>query len=132
MSHIASVNCIIKDLDALETAAEKFGATLVRGKNRFKAYYGDTQTKCEHVIEVNNNRSGYSIGVRKEANANEEFGLACDFFDHSLENTFGKDLVGLKNEYSAVVAEKALRRKGFMVRRHVDEPLRQVQLVATR
>lgn len=128
MSHIASVNCQIKDLDALELAAQKFNARLVRGKTSFKAYYGDTNTKCQHVVEMVDNPKGYSIGLRQKAQADEEYELACDFFDGSLAKAFGPELVNLRNEYQVAVVQANLPR-GYRFQR--EDVGTQIRLRAT-
>lgn len=128
MSHIATVHCQIKDLDALEEAVKKFNATLKRNQTSFKAYAG-TNTKCKHAIELDGDRNAYGIGLRQLAQADEEYELACDFYDSKLERAFGTGLVSLKNEYQAVVAETTLARRGYRVRRDVDTR-EQIRLVA--
>jgi hypothetical protein len=130
MSHIATVKCEIKSLDALEEAVQKFNATLHRGKTNFKAYAG-TNTKCLHTIELNDNKTAYSIGLRQLAQSEESYELACDWYDGSLAKAFGKEFVNLRNEYQAVVAEKALKRQGWRVSRKVDEA-QHIQLYAQR
>ena len=120
MSHIATVKCEIKSLDALEEAVQKFHATLHRGKTNFKAYAG-TNTKCLHTIELDGDANAYSIGLRQLAQAEEAYELACDWYDGKLERAFGRDFIGLRNEYQAVVAEKALKKQGWRVSRKVNE-----------
>lgn len=114
MSHIAAVNCEIKNLDSLDEALAQFDASLKRNKTSFKAYAG-TNTKCNHVIEVNGS-AGYSIGLRQKAQADEEYELACDFYDGSLERTFGKGLVNLRNEYLAAEVTRNIPR-GYRLQR---------------
>jgi hypothetical protein len=128
MSHIATVKCEMKNLDALEEAVQKFNATLHRGKTSFKAFTG-TNTKCLHTIELNDDPTAYSIGLRQLAQSEEAYELACDWYDHKLAKRFGQEFTQLRNEYQAVVAEKALQKRGYRVRREVDTP-QHVRLVA--
>jgi hypothetical protein len=129
MSHVARVNCQIKLLDALSTALEKFpGTALQRGQTKFQ-YYGGSKEACIHAITVPGTK--YEIGLRyKATDPAEGFEPVCDFFDGKIAQTFGRDLIGLRNEYSAVVAEQTLRRRGYRVQRAVDTR-EQIRLVAT-
>lgn len=128
MSHVAKVNCSITDLDALSQALGKFpGAALVRGKKAFRMYGSESQP-CVHAITVPNTK--YEIGLRyKSLNPADGFEPACDFYDGSLSRVFGDQLTTLRNEYSAVVAESTLRRRGYRVTRQIDTP-QQIRLVA--
>ena len=130
MSHVAVVACQIRDLDALSSAAEKLGGELRRNQTRFQMYGSESQA-CVHAIGVKGARNGaYEIGLRRKSASDEAEGyeLACDFFDGSLATKFGANLVGLRNEYQAVVAERTLQRRGYRVQRQ-DEG-QQIRLVA--
>lgn len=127
MSHVAVVNCEIKDLDALETAVAAFNARLVRDQRHFRMY-GSERQPCLHAI-TGIKGTTYEIGLRqKTASDPETFELACDFFDGRLRETFGEQLVGLRKEYAAVVAERTLARRGYRVTRQTEG--QQIRLVA--
>lgn len=122
MSHVASVQCSIKDLDALETALAKFDATLNRNKATF-AFYGGAKAPCVHSITLNDDKNGHEVGLRrKSASAGEEdYELAYDVsFASKVNQRMGKELVGLRDEYTAIVAEDALQRGGYRVRREQE------------
>jgi hypothetical protein len=115
MSHVSVVACEIKDLDELRAAAEKFGAELLYGKTTFKGY-GSEKSPCLHAIKVPG--TTYEVGLRrKTAEDPDTYELACDFFDGKIAAAFGDGMVNLRNEYTALVAEKALRRRGYRVAR---------------
>lgn len=132
MSHVAKVNCIIKDLDALGEAAQKFNAELVRDKKTFKMW-GNEKQPCIHAIKLNGDASAYEVGLRYNSATDPDAGFefACDFYDGKLAKAFGPELVSLRNEYQAVVAENTLRKRGWRVQRMVDTR-EQVQLTASR
>jgi hypothetical protein len=119
MSHVATVQALVKDLDALETAVEKFGGELRRNQTSFKMW--GTPERCLHAIRLKNNPGGYEIGLRQATPEDKDtFEFACDFFDGSLVRAFGSELKNLRNEYMAVVAERQLQRRGYSVRREVQ------------
>lgn len=129
MSHIVSVECKVKDIDALEVAAAKFNAQLVRDAKTFLGYANSKQP-CVHKITWDGAR--YEVGVRlAAASSTPEFTLHCDFWDGHVEAKFGKGMTELRNEYQAVVAERTLARRGWRTRREVDERA-QIRVVATR
>lgn len=128
MSHVATIEARIVDLDALEAAAAAKGGVLVRGKRTFRSYEGNKA--CDHAVTVEG--SGHEVGLTTRVDGQEGWNLAYDSWGPGakLDQKFGPQLVGLKNEYLAQVAEAKLRRSGFMVRRAVDTA-QQIQLVAT-
>ena len=119
MSHIATLKVQITDLDALEVAAGKFAAELRRNVHDFKAYPG-TQTRCQHVISLKGDRVAYEIGLRQLPQSAEGYEFAFDTYDGKLERAFGAGMTQLRNEYTAVVAERQLARRGWRTRRDVD------------
>lgn len=118
MSHVSTVACEIRDLEALRAAAEKFGAQLLYGQTSFTYYH--QKAPCLHAI----NLPGVSdqIGLRlKEANDPTTFTLNCDFYSGGLEKKFGPQLEGLRNEYLAVIAERELAKGGYRVTRQQED-----------
>lgn len=126
MSHVVTVAGKITDLDALEVAVAKFNAQLVRDAKEFTFYSG---AKAPCAAKITFEGAKYEVGLRPEASSEAAFTLHCDFWDGSLAKKFGANLVGLRNEYQATVAERAMQRRGFRVRREVSEA-NHVRLVA--
>lgn len=121
MSHVSVVKCHLRDLDALETAAEKLGGVLHRNQRTFKMY-GSRPEPCLHAITLRDEPNAYEIGLRQTAaNDPHTFEFACDFFDGKLSKAFGQNLTGLQNEYLAVVAERQLEQGGYRVVREEAE-----------
>lgn len=130
MSHVAIVTAQIKDLDAMAEAAEKLGGELRLGQTQFH-YFAGQKSACDHAIRLRTNAS-HEVGLIKRPDGDGyQFG-----FDNygtpgrALENAFGTSLVGLQNEYLAVVGERWARQEGYMVQR-VEEQ-NQIRLVAMR
>lgn len=131
MSHVAVVRCQVKDLGALKTAAEKLGGEFMEGQTRFRMW-GSERQPCLHAIRVKGKPNAYEVGLRyTDASKPEEgFDFACDFYDGTLTGQFGSQLVNLRNEYTAAVAEAAMRKRGFRVRRDAEAPANVIRLVA--
>lgn len=120
MSHIAKVQIIVKDLEALAAAATALGCELVTGQKTHR-YYANAQGKCEHAIRVTGSKDAYEIGVVRGADGNWE--LQADFWQggRGLAEKVGTDAVKLRQEYAAQVAEKQARRMGKRVQRSMRE-----------
>lgn len=137
MSHVASVQLVIKDLGALAQAAEKLGMELVLGQTNYK-WYGrwvndyDAQDaayrqglktedygKCEHVVRVKGNPSAYEIGVVKNPDG-DGYRLVWDFYGgcgQALLAKAGPNCGWLADEYGAAVATKHYAKLGKKVTR---------------
>jgi hypothetical protein len=128
MSHVAKVEAMIRDLDALEQTVTDLGGVLHRDQRTFRMW-GSAQP-CLHAISIKGARDAYEIGLRlKDAADPNTFEFACDFMDGRLTQQFGPQLVNLRNGYLATVAEKQLRQQRYRVQRQVVG--QQIRLVAT-
>lgn len=143
MSHITDAKLKVKDLDALQAAADLLGLELVRDRkkyNWFGHFVGDsaegrrvaaergeeTFGKCDHVLRRKGSAaSDYEIGV--VADKAGAFDLLYDTWGSGakLEQAAGKSLARLRQEYSVAVAEarvaKTLGRQGFRMTRENKE-----------
>lgn len=130
MSHVATIELEIKDLDALETAACELGLVLVRGQKTYKWYghsvgdyplpKGFTSTdlgKCEHVIRIPDNAHAYEIGVCPRRDGKAGYILQWDFYagGYGMVSRVGDGAQKLKQAYASQVALKAARAQGFRV-----------------
>lgn len=148
MSHVASVECEVRDLDALKTAAEALGFEFREGQTTHR-WYGkwlddwrspraasnkgvDPKTfgKCDHALRMRTNPGGYEIGVTEQADGS--YRLVYDSFGNgkAIEDLAGVDLLGLRNEIAAETATNVLKRRGWMVKREQEKNV--IRLVATR
>lgn len=129
MSHVATVNCQITDLAALEQALTKFAGTALKQGQKSFQYYASSKAPCIHAITVPGTK--YEVGLRqKSTNPADGFEFACDFYDGGVARTFGPELLHLRNEYQAQVAETWASRRGHRVQRVIDTP-QQIQLQVT-
>lgn len=133
MSHVTAVNMEIKDLDALQAAADELGLELVRDQKTWKwfgtwvnDYHGADAAyknginpkdygKCDHALRVKGNPSAYEIGVYQQPDGS--FKLAWDFYGgagKAVQNCVGRKGEHLKQGYAKAVAVNALKKKGFV------------------
>jgi|SRR6266853_1146947 len=131
MSHVATVEVEIRDLDALRAACAAAGLEFREGQRTFrwygrwvKDYNGQDAAfragidpkdygKCEHAIGVPGNAQAYEIGVVKKPGGG--YLLAWDFFmgGYGLEKVAGKGCLNLVRSYVGQVAQRTLRRQGY-------------------
>lgn len=129
MSHIATVQCKIANLVALGVAVANKGGVFEAERKSFTSYNGTAQ--CSGAIRLNDaSRGDHEIGLAKSQDGTFNFMWDNYGSGRKLEQAFGSGLMGLQNEYLAVVAETQLREQGYMVERVVEG--QQLQVVATR
>jgi hypothetical protein len=137
MSHVATVELEIKDIDALEIAAKELGLELMRNQKTYRwygrwvqDYHGNDAAykhgikpenygKCEHALRIKGDTSGYEIGVaRNEAG---QLQLIWDFYGSGqrLVEKIGKDAGKLTQLYACEVATKQAKKQGFAVQKKV-------------
>ena len=131
MSHVATIEIEIKDLDALEAAAKELGLELVRGKTSHR-WYGrsvgdyplpagftaDDLGKCEHAIRIPGDDRAYEIGVCRRRDGKAGYTLLWDFYagGYGMAAKVGGDKAPkLVQGYATHVAIKAARAGGFRV-----------------
>lgn len=128
MSHIATIQCRIKDLDVLEQVLQSLGGELRRGQQTFRTY--QPNQRCVHAIRLTKPKEAYEVGLRyaSASDPTQGFTLAYDNFAEGrhLDTAFGPGLVKLQDEYLAVVAERQLEAGGYRVRREQETPHRTV------
>jgi hypothetical protein len=128
MSHIATIDLEIKDLDAIEAACKELELELVRNQKTFRWYgqfMGDYPAdsrlsvkdygKCEHAIKMKADKHAYEIGLVKNPTGNGYL-LAFDHFAQSnkiTKLTGGIHLPKLRQLYAANVAAKAATKAGW-------------------
>lgn len=113
MSHITTVQTLIKDLDALDDACKDLGATLHRGYDTFN-WYRDPR-KCDHMISVPGIH--YQVGLVRKPGTDGYEPLYDDFGNgdnprhdgKKLISHLGKGLVNLLNHYGSQVAMRQIR-----------------------
>ncbi len=136
MSHVATVDLEIRDLDALGEAAKRIGMRLVLGQATYQwwghsvgdyampeGFAEEDLGKCDHALVVEGaHASTYEVGVVKRRDGRDGFLLQWDFYAGGcgLEAVVGTDCGKLKQAYATVVAAKQLRRQGYSVTETVN------------
>jgi hypothetical protein len=134
MSHVATVDVEIKDLDALEQACRELGLDLVRGQQTYR-WYGESVGdyplpagfaaedlgKCSHAIRIPGDERAYEIGVVARRDGRPGYSLMWDFYcgGMGLQDKVGEGCRELKKSYAMAVVTRHAQRSGFRVQRHV-------------
>jgi hypothetical protein len=146
MSHVATVEIEIKDLDVLSAAAARCGLQLRRGQTTYHwwgrsvgdyplplGFKAEDLGSCEHALHIAGEpdvppgedgslmQHAYEIGVcrRRDAQGNVLAGytLLWDFMDSRLEKLVGGATANkLRQAYAAEAAIKQARQQGYGVR----------------
>lgn len=109
MSHVVTLDLVIRDLDALAEACADLGVELERGKETFRSF--DGSARCDHCISLPG--GGHEIGLVRRTDDTEGWELHFDPWKATpdgfgaLEARVGEDCVRLRRAY----AERAARRK---------------------
>ena len=136
MSHVATVDVEINDLEALGEAAKVLGLDLMRGQKSYRWYghhVGDYPVpagfdvadlgKCEHALRVKGDGRAYEVGVVKRRDGKPGYSLMWDFWSggYGLEAKVGKDCSKLRQEYAAAVARRQAVQLGYKVTRETTK-----------
>ena len=124
MSHIATIDLKITDLDALEKAAEALDMELVRNTTKFHWYNDrsfdpagyDRAQKCQHILRVKNaGQYDYEIGLVPRGDGQGFEPIYDPMGANAIHKRAGQGCAKLKQQYSAQVSVKALRKQGYRV-----------------
>jgi len=137
MSHVTTIECEIKDLEALKAACEKAGLEFRENQKTYKWYgthVGDYPLpegftkedlgKCDHAIGVPGKKGAYEIGVVKQG---DKYTMLWDFWNggYGLEAVAGKDCENVTDAYATEVALKEAsafaQAQGWSVAHEFDE-----------
>jgi hypothetical protein len=144
MSHVATIELIVKDLEALEIACKSLGLELVRDQHTYQWYgrhVGDYPLpkgftpadlgKCSHAIRVAGNPSAYEVGV---VQSQDGYTLLWDFYGSqgkAMQDCIGANGLKLQDAYATQVAISHYQSQGYYVTTAVQED-GQIVLTATR
>lgn len=130
MSHIATIQVEIRDLDCLRAAAKRLGLEWREGQQKYRWYgrsVGDYPLptgfaaedlgKCQHAIGVPGKADAYEVGVVARRDGKPGYTLLWDFWSggHGLQDAVGQDGRKLIQAYAVEVARKQARLGGFVV-----------------
>ncbi|MBA5867510.1 MAG: DUF1257 domain-containing protein [Nitrospira sp. CR1.3] len=118
MSHIAEVNLLVQDLNALQRACRRLGLELVRGQQTYR-WYGrsvgdhplpvgfakDELGTCEHAIQIPGNDHAYEIGIVTRRDGKPGYVLLWDFYQggYGLVDRVGENAERLQQLYALEV-----------------------------
>lgn len=130
MSHVATIDLHITDLESLAKACPELGLEFCESKSTYKWFgksVGDYPLpagfkasdlgKCEHAIRVTGNKKAYEVGICKQRDGKHGYTLLWDFWrgGYGLKDKIGLEAGLLKQAYAAQVACKQLRKQGLRV-----------------
>ena len=121
MSHFTALKTQIKDVEALRSACQELGLTLLQNADA-RGYYENT-TKGDYVVQL---KGPYDIAVNKQQDGT--FGLTADLWQGHVEQEVGPGYGKLLQLYGVHKATIEARKKGLSVlRRH--QPNGSIKLV---
>ena len=138
MSHVATVDVAITNLDDLKAAAESLGLEFCEGKTTYEWFgqsIGDTPLpagytvddlgKCQHAIRIPTDRHGesfaqfgvfpYEIGVDVRRDGKHGWVLIWDYYGGGmgLSQFVGERCERLKQAYASAAAKRTMRLQGY-------------------
>lgn len=118
MSHIAEVNLLVQDLNALQRACQRLGLELMRHQQSYR-WYGrsvgdyslptgfrkDELGRCEHAIRIPGNDQAYEIGIVTRRDGKPGYVLLWDFYQggYGLVDRVGENAERLQQLYALEV-----------------------------
>ncbi len=136
MSHVATVDVHITDLEALRAACEQLGLEFLEGKQTFHwfgEHIGDyplpegftegDMGRCDHALRLKDNPSAYEVGLVRRRDGKPGYLLMYDFWQggFGLEDAIGQNAGRLKQHYAAQVATDQVRKLGYRVTQSFTE-----------
>ncbi len=121
MSHFTTIRTQIKDIEALRSACQEMGLTLLQNTEA-RGYY-ENKVRGDYVIRLN---GPYDIAINKQPDGS--FGLTADLWNGHVENEVGQAYGKLLQLYGVHKATAEARKKGHLVRRsqHKDGAIKLV------
>lgn len=135
MSHVATVDVDVRDLDALARACNDLGLEFVRGQTTYRWFgeqvgdyplpAGFTEEelgRCEHAIRIPGSDDAYEIGVVTRRDGRPGYQLLWDFWGggNGMEAKVGQDCRMLRQRYSIQVVKQQAQLKGMAVMEHLN------------
>ena len=114
MSHFTEIKTQIKDIEALRSACQELGLTLLQNAEA-RGYY-QNKTKGDYVIRL---KGPYDIALNKQTNGT--FGLTADLWNGHIEEEIGKNYGKLLQLYGVHKATIEARKKGLSVLRRQQQ-----------
>ncbi len=110
MSHFTTIQTQIKDIEALRSACQEMGLTLLQNTEA-RGYY-ENKIKGEYVVRL---KGPYDIALNKQPD--DSFGLTADLWNGHVEKEVGQGYGKLLQLYGVHKAMREARKRGHMVNR---------------
>ena len=110
MSHFTTIKTQIKDIEALRSACNEMGLSLLQNAEA-RGYY-ENKIKGEFVVRL---KGPYDIALNKQPDGS--FGLTADLWQGHVEQEVGQNYGKLLQLYGVHKAILEARKKGHVVRR---------------
>ena len=110
MSHFATIQTQIRDIEALRDACAEMGLLVLQ--NTEARGYGTNRHHGEHVIAL---KGPYDIALNRQPDG--AYGLTTDWWDGHVEKEVGKDYGKLIQLYGVHKAMREARQRGYSVQR---------------
>ena len=110
MSHFTTIKTQIKDIEALRSACNEMGLTLLQNVEA-RGYY-QNKIKGEFVVRL---KGPYDIALNKQPDGS--FGLTADLWQGHVEQEVGQGYGKLLQLYGVHKAMREARKKRHLVRR---------------
>src|SRR5882724_7574746 len=110
MSHFTTIKTQIKDIEALRSACNEMGLSLLQNAEA-RGYY-ENKIKGEFVVRL---KGPYDIALNKQPDGS--FGLTADLWQGHVEQEVGQGYGKLLQLYGVHKAMREARKKGHLVRR---------------
>lgn len=110
MSHFTTIKTQIKDIEALRSACQEMGLTLLQNAEA-RGYY-ENKTKGDYVIRL---KGPYDIALNQQPGGS--FGLTADLWNGHVEQEVGPGYGKLLQLYGVHKAMREAQKRGHLVRR---------------
>ena len=110
MSHFTTIKTQIKDIEALRSACQEMGLSLLQNSEA-RGYY-ENKIKGDYVIRL---KGPYDIALNKQPDGS--FGLTADLWQGHVETEVGQNYGKLLQLYGVHKAIREARKKGHLVSR---------------
>jgi hypothetical protein len=114
MSHFTTIKTQVKDIEALRSACQEIGLSLLQGAEA-RGYYTN-RLKADYVIKL---KGPYDVALSKQPDGS--FGLTADLWDGHVESELGKGYSKLLQLYGVHKAMQEARKKGYLVNRRAQQ-----------
>jgi len=115
MSHFATIQTQIRDIDALHDACAELGVNLVP-ETTCRGYAGIVR-QAPHVIKL---RGPYDIAVEPSQKKDGSYGLTTDWWDGHVEKEVGTNYGRLLQSYGVNKTMREARARGLRTTRKVE------------